>query len=254
MENQKNPPPPIIPTVPHVRVQVQEPAPIETGIRGLLEESKFGDVTLHFIDGKIVLHRLVLGASSSFLRKILRETEMAEHDANLFMPDFTLADFQPVLPFLYGFANDSTLIKGQLVDCLMFGKFSDNLPKTLKKETENLMGNAKVKQEPTWAMDTNDGHVGEPLSQNVSYGYGEYGDENDENCLNCGGTGKIERDVKPKEKKGGPGRPPGKVRHFFFMNNLYIVYLALFRSSTRKFISLEKSYNKTFFASIFRII
>ena len=117
---------------------------------------------------------------------------MAEHDANLFMPDFTLADFQPVLPFLYGFANDSTLIKGQLVDCLMFGKFSDNLPKTLKKETENLMGNAKVKQEPTWAMDTNDGHVGEPLSQNVSYGYGEYGDENDENCLNCGGTGKIE--------------------------------------------------------------
>ena len=140
---------------------------------------------------------------------------MAEHDANLFMPDFTLADFQPVLPFLYGFANDSTLIKGQLVDCLMFGKFSDNLPKTLKKETENLMGNAKVKQEPTWAMDTNDGHVGEPLSQNVSYGYGEYGDENDENCLNCGGTGKIERDVKPKEKKAGPGRPPGKVRHFF---------------------------------------
>ena len=34
MENQKNPPPPSIPTVPHVRVQVQEPAPIETGIRG----------------------------------------------------------------------------------------------------------------------------------------------------------------------------------------------------------------------------
>ena len=216
MENQKNPRPPGVPLVPQVRVQVQEPVPLETGIRGLLEESKFGDVTLHFIDGKIVLHRLVLGASSAFLRRILRQTEMAEHDADLFMPDFTLADFQPVLPFLYGFANDSSLIKGQLIDCLMFGKFSDNLPKSLKKETENLIGNVKIKQEPAWGMEVNDGHVGEPIiSQNVSYGYAEYGDENDENCLNCGGALPQKHfcpEVKPKDKKPGPGRPPGKVR------------------------------------------
>ena len=219
IENQKNPPQaPAIPLTPHVKVQVQDPAPLETGVRGLLEESKFGDVTLHFIDGKIVLHRLVLGAASAFLRKILRQTEMAEHDADLFMPDFTLADFQPVLPFLYGFANDSSLIKGQLIDCLMFGKFSDDLPRSLKKETENLIGSVKIKQEPAWPMDTSDGQVGDPIvPQNVSYGYAEYGDENDENCLNCGGTGKLAPEVKPKDKKPGPGRPPGKVGYSLYI-------------------------------------
>lgn len=119
--------------------------PLKHGFHSMLQESRYCDTVLHCSDGKIMLHRLVLGAASPFLRRVLRfDWRNCEHNADLILPDFSISDIHCVLPFLYGFAEDSSEIKGSLLDCLQLGKY---FGKAIKRDGSAL--NFKIKQEPT---------------------------------------------------------------------------------------------------------
>ena len=90
----------------------------------ILEETLYTDVTFHFCDGKLSLHRLVLEAASPYLKYVFRSEKSShwEQDIVVSLPDFSITDMQPILPFLYGFAQDSTEVEGELVSCLCLGK------------------------------------------------------------------------------------------------------------------------------------
>ena len=67
---------------------------------------------------------VTVSGTSPFLRRLLRvDWRSCEHDADLILPDFSIADIHCVLPFLYGYAEESSEIKGSLLDCLQLGKY-----------------------------------------------------------------------------------------------------------------------------------
>lgn len=111
----------------------------------LLEETLHTDITFHFSDGKLHLHRLVLEVASPYLKHIFQtETfHFSEQDVNISLPDFYLSDMQPILPFLYGFAQDSTEVEGELVNCLRLGCVNNG--RTMKREVDHW--NINIKQE-----------------------------------------------------------------------------------------------------------
>ena len=119
--------------------------PLKHGFHSMLQESRYCDTVLHCSDGKIMLHRLVLGAASPFLRRVLRVAwRNCEDNADLLLPDFSISDIHCVLPFLYGFAEESSEIKGSLLDCLQLGKY---FGKTIKRDGAAPLS-FKIKQEP----------------------------------------------------------------------------------------------------------
>ena len=119
------------------------PANLGFNFHGILEETLHTDVTFHFCDGKLALHRLVLEAASPYLKHIFRpETFTWEQDIYVSLPDFSISDMQPILPFLYGFAEDSTQAEGELVNCLWLGRGEGE---RMKKEIDNW--NVHIKKE-----------------------------------------------------------------------------------------------------------
>lgn len=120
--------------------------PLRNSFVNFLNESCFTDLTLHLCDGKLLLHRLVLGSASPFLRTLLEHGNCTdcEHNIDIILPSFTVSDIQPILPFLYGYAEIDQKIEGQLLDCLQLGSFFSTT--SLKREQhENI--NIKIKQE-----------------------------------------------------------------------------------------------------------
>ena len=120
--------------------------PLRNNFGNFLKDSCFTDLTLHLCDGKLVLHRLVLGSASPFLRKLF-ETECVncEHNVDIILPSFTVSDIQPILPFLYGYAETNQKIEGQLLDCLQLGNFFLKTSSSVNRENDNI--NIKIKQE-----------------------------------------------------------------------------------------------------------
>ena len=120
----------------------------------ILEETLYTDVTFHFCDGKLSLHRLVLEAASPYLNYVFRSEKSShwEQDIVVSLPDFSISDMQPILPFLYGFAQDSTEVEGELVTCLRLGK-RDGL-QNMKQEMNPW--NVNVKQEYETEMSVNE--------------------------------------------------------------------------------------------------
>ena len=118
----------------------------------ILEETLYTDVTFHFCDGKLSLHRLVLEAASPYLNYVFRSEKSShwEQDIVVSLPDFSISDMQPILPFLYGFAQDSTEVEGELVTCLRLGK-RDGL-QNMKQEMNPWYVNVKQEYETEMPM------------------------------------------------------------------------------------------------------
>ena len=115
----------------------------------ILEETLHTDVTFHFCDGKIALHRLVLEAASPYLKHIFRsETfQFWEQDIDVSLPDFSISEMHPILPFLYGFAEHSTEVEGALVNCLWFGRTEGGQAQAFKQELDSCWNFPIIKQE-----------------------------------------------------------------------------------------------------------
>ena len=168
--------------------------PLKYGFHSFLQESRYCDTVLHCSDGKISLHRLVLASASPFLRKCLRvDWKNCDYDADLILPDFSVADIHCVLPFLYGYAEESSEIKGSLLDCLQLGKY---FGKALKRDASVL--NFKIKQEPMGNSNFF-GDVGYEQDMEEGAPMSALNSNDESKCHHCGGSGRAGGDyVQPK--------------------------------------------------------
>merc|ERR1712226_647135 len=115
-----------------------------------------------------------------------------EDDADLILPDFSVQDIHCVLPFLYGYAEESSEIKGSLLDCLQLGKY---FGKALKRDASAL--NFKIKQEP---MSNSNffGDVGYEQEMEEGAPMSNINSNDESKCHHCGGSGRGGGYVQPK--------------------------------------------------------